>query len=64
MTEKWKRKYSKRGKKWKLLYEKKKNITEKVGKKRNLHKNNKEEYLDNTNHHINKIEKKHWSNYR
>ena len=32
-------------------------------KKRNLQKNNKEEYLYNTNHHINKIEKKHWSNY-
>ena len=28
-------------------------------KKRNLHKNNKEEYGYNTNHHINKIEKKH-----
>ena len=34
-------------------------ITEKVGKKRNLQKNNKEEYLYNTNLHINKIEKKH-----
>ena len=48
----------------KLLYEKKKNIiTEKVGKKRNLHKNNKEEYVYNDNHHIDKINKKHRSNY-
>ena len=38
-------------------------ITEKVGKKRNLHKNNTEEYVYNINHHINKIEKKRWSNY-
>ena len=48
----------------KSLYEKKENIiTEKVGKKRNLQKNHKEEYVYNTDHHINKIEKKHWSNY-
>ena len=31
--------------------------------KRNLQKNSKEEYVYNTNLHINKIEKKHWSNY-
>ena len=61
---KWKRRYSKREKKKKILNEKTENIiTEKVGKKRNLQKNNKEEYLYNTNLHIKKIEKKHWSNY-
>ena len=38
-------------------------ITEKVGKKRNLQKNHEEEYVYNTNHHIDMIEKKHWSNY-
>ena len=44
----------------KLLYEKKENIiTEKIGIKRNFHKNHKEEYVYNTNLHINKIEKKH-----
>ena len=43
----------------KSLYENKENIiTEKVGKKRNLQKNHKEEYLYNNSHHINKIEKK------
>ena len=64
MTEKWKQRYSKREEEKKSLYENKENIiTEKVGIKRNLQKNNKEEYLYNTNHHINKIEKKHWSNY-
>ena len=48
----------------KSLYKKKKNIiTEKEGKKRNLYKNNKEEYVHNTNHHINKIEKNRWSFY-
>ena len=42
----------------KSLYEKKENIiTEKVEKK-NFQKNHKEEYVYNTNHHINKIEKK------
>ena len=51
----WRRRYFKREKKKKSLYEKKKNITEKIGIKRNLQKNNEEEYLYNTNHHINKI---------
>ena len=47
-----------------MLYEKKKEYNNwKSRNKRNLQKNNKEEYAYNTNHHINKIKKKHWSNY-
>ena len=51
----WRRRYFKREKEKISLYEKKENITEKIGIKRNLQKNNEEEYLYNTNHHINKI---------
>ena len=43
----------------KLLYEKKENLITEKWVKRNLQENYKEEYLNNTNHHINKIEKKH-----
>ena len=35
----------------------------KSGEKKNLQKNNKEEYVYNDNRHIDKIKKKHRSNY-
>ena len=45
------------------VWEKREYNNWKKRKKRNLQKNHKEEYVYNTYHHINKIEKKHWSNY-
>ena len=49
----------------KLVYiQKKENMIKKRRKKRNIQRNdNKEGYLNNTNLHLNKIKKKHRSNY-